>query len=256
MATTLMIAGAPAASAWGTQGHSITAGLAEVRLTPEVKKTVDRLLAGEKNPTLPGVSTWADQIRSDGSALAKESAAWHYVNIAENGCNYDPAVNGNNGSNIVEALRKQTSILADTSQSVANRNQALKFVVHLAGDIAQPMHGGYARDRGGNSTNVTYLGNKTNLHSVWDSGLLNAGKKSDATYVKQFSAQPVPALGSTDPAVWVKESCNVAVSPGVYPASSTIGNEYTTQYLPVAENQMRMGGERMARLLNTVLAKG
>lgn len=256
LVATVSLTAAPPASAWGGSGHNIAAGLAESRLTPEAKQEVDRLLASEKNPTLAGVSSWADQIRSDGSALGKESAAWHYVNIAENGCTYDPAVNGNNGSNIVEALRKQTGILADTTQSDASRNQALKFVVHLAEDIAQPMHAGYARDRGGNSTNVTYLGTRTNLHSVWDSRLLTAGKKSDASYVKEFTAQPTPNLDSTDPAVWVKESCNVAVSPGVYPASSTIGNEYTAKYLPVVENQLKMSGERLGKLINTALAKG
>lgn len=256
IATAITLTGAPQANAWGTSGHNIAAGLAESRLTPTAKQEVDRLLAGESKPTLSGVSTWADQIRSDGSALGKESGAWHYVNIAENNCSYDPAVNGNNGSNIVEALRNQTAILADRTQSDASRNQALKFVVHLAEDIAQPMHGGYAQDRGGNSTNVTYLGSKTNLHSVWDSRLLAAGKKSDATYVKELTAQPTPALGSTDPAAWVKESCNIAVSPGVYPANSTIGNEYTAKYLPVAENQLKMSGERLARLINTALANG
>lgn len=255
LSATIMLAAAPTASAWGVQGHNIAAGLAEARLTPAAKQEVNRLLSGEKTPTLSGVSSWADQIRSDGSALGKESAAWHYVNIAENSCNYDPATNGNNGSNIVEAIRKQTAVLADTTKSDAARNQALKFVVHLSEDIAQPMHAGYARDRGGNSTNVTYLGAKTNLHSVWDSRLLTAGKKSDATYIKQFTAQPTPNLGSTDPAVWVKESCNIAVSPGVYPATSTIGNEYTAKYLPVAENQLRVSGERLARLINTALTK-
>ncbi|MCW1250274.1 S1/P1 nuclease [Acaricomes phytoseiuli] len=247
------LAGAPSASAWGRQGHNVSADLAELRLTPAAKQQVDWLLAGEKDPTLSGVSTWADEMRSSGSDLAKRSASWHYVNIAENDCTYEPAVNGNGGSNVIEAVREQSATLGDTSQSKDARNQALKFVVHFVQDAAQPMHAGYAKDRGGNSAQVTYLGQRTNLHSVWDSRMLTAGGKSDAQYLQEFSAKPAPSLGAADPKAWVEASCRIAVSPGVYPAKSTIGNEYTNEFLPVAEDQMRLSGERLGKLLNDTL---
>ncbi|WP_225730270.1 MULTISPECIES: S1/P1 nuclease [unclassified Nocardia] len=256
LAATMSVA-PPTANAWGRQGHSTSAAIADTRLTAAARAEVDRLLAGEPDPTLAGVANWADQVRADDPELGKRSAPWHYVNIAENGCVYDPAVNGNDGQNVIEALRTQTAILADRTRPDADRGQALKFVVHFVGDIHQPMHAGYAGDRGGNEFTVNYLGRDTNLHSVWDSRMLDTRRSTDDEEVRRLLALPAPDLPAprpdTDPARWAQDSCRIATSPGVYPADSTIGDEYTRQFLPVAEAQLRLAGERLGQLLHAVL---
>ncbi|WP_405164092.1 S1/P1 nuclease [Nocardia sp. NBC_01499] len=253
----MMLSVPPAANAWGVQGHDTTGAIADMRLSGPARGEVARLLAGEPDPTLAGVANWADQIRNSDPDLGKISAPWHYVNIADNGCVYDPAVNGNDGQNVIEALRRQTAILADKSGSVADRRQALKFIVHFVGDINQPMHAGYARDRGGNEVKVQYLGRNTNLHSVWDSKMLDTRHASDADEVQRLLALPAPNLPpaqpDTDPVRWAEDSCRIVLSPGVYPASSTIGDDYTRQFLPVAESQLRLAGEQLGQLLNAVL---
>ncbi|WP_069165810.1 S1/P1 nuclease [Nocardia altamirensis] len=246
-----LLAVPPSANAWGARGHNATGTIAEMRLSPSARTEVNRLLAGEPNPSLAGVSTWADEVRQNDPELGKRSAPWHYVNIGENGCVYDPAVNGNNGDNVVEAIRVQTGILADKSKSDAERRQALKFVVHFVGDIHQPMHAGYARDRGGNEFKVDYLGRNTNLHSVWDSRMLETRPASGE--VDRLLALPAPNLSDSDPAHWAQDSCRIVERPGVYPASHTIGDEYTQQFLPVAESQLRLASERLGQLLNGAL---
>lgn len=255
--TTALLTPPPAALAWGKQGHSISAAIAELRLSPAARQQVDRLLAGEPNPTLAGVSNWADMVRANDPELGRVSAPWHFVNLGENDCVYDPAINGNNGQNIVEALRTQTAILADRARTDAERGQALKFVVHFAGDIHQPMHAGYANDRGGNETKVRYLGRDTNLHSVWDSRLLETRNATDAAYVQRLLALPAPDLTppnpQADPVDWAQQDCRIATRPGVYPAEPTIGEEYTREFLPVAEAQLRLAGERLGQLLNAAL---
>ncbi|MFI9507869.1 S1/P1 nuclease [Nocardia sp. NPDC052566] len=251
LAVTLLAA--PPAHAWGKQGHNTSGAIADLRLTATARSEVARLLAGEATPTLSGVANWADEVRANDPELGKLSAPWHYVNIAENGCAYDPAVNGNDGQNVIEALRAQSAILADRTRSDTDRRQALKFIVHFAGDIGQPMHAGYARDRGGNEITVDYLGRRTNLHSVWDSRMLDTRNSSDADELQRLLALPAPDISDTDPAHWAEASCRIATTPGVYPASTTIGADYTRQFLPIAENQLRLSGERLGQLVNTAL---
>ncbi|GAA1481917.1 S1/P1 nuclease [Gordonia sinesedis] len=247
----VVLAAGPA-RAWGVQGHNASASVADARLTPAVRAEVTRLLAGEPNPTLAGVSTWADEVRANDPELGSKSAPWHYVNIAENNCTYDAAVNGNGGNNVVAAITEQSRIMADRSAPLAERRQALKFVVHFVGDIHQPMHDGYARDRGGNETRVTYEGRDTNMHSLWDSGLLRSGESATALATRLL-ALPAPQLGSTDPAQWAQQGCRIAV--GAYPpaGTTTLGADYTAKYRPVVESQLRLAGERLARLLNEKL---
>ncbi|MFI5776526.1 S1/P1 nuclease [Nocardia sp. NPDC051570] len=256
LAATLLTT-APSANAWGEQGHNVTGAIAELRLSPAAHDQVARLLADEPDPTLAGVASWADDIRKSDPDLGKRSAPWHYINMGENDCVYDPAVNGNDGQNVVDALRTQTATLADTSRSDADRNQALKFVVHFVGDIHQPLHAGYARDRGGNEVKIQYLGRNTNLHSVWDTRMLDTRRASNDEEVKRLLALPAPNLPApqpdTDPIAWAQDSCKIVKSPGFYPDSATIGDDYTRRFLPVAESQLRLAGERLGRLLNAVL---
>ncbi|EFV14706.1 S1/P1 nuclease [Segniliparus rugosus] len=253
MLAAALIAPAPAAFAWGRQGHDVVGGYADNHLTPEAKGVVGRLLAGEANPTLAGVATWADDIRSSGSELGRTSAPWHFADIADNNCVYTDAAGG--GQNVVEALREQTRILADTTESDADRAQALKFVVHFVGDAHQPFHAGYESDRGGNDHPITYNGVHTNMHSVWDTRLIATLGLSDVAFVQRLESMPDDQLPApdlqNDPATWVQESCEIAIH--AYPDSSTIGAPYTAQYLPVAEQRLHLAGERLALLLNTIL---
>lgn len=242
-AAALSLVSVAPASAWGVEGHGIVGSVASARLSPAATAEVAKLLQGESNPTLAGVASWADEYRSSPAGAA--TAPWHFVDIAENGCVYAPAINGVGGANVIEAIRNQTAILADKSKPSDQRRDALKFVVHFVGDIEQPMHTGYARDRGGNSTKVTYNGKATNLHAVWDSGLLDGGTAA------RVDAQAAPQLGSTDPVEWAQESCRIAVA--AYPSGSVIGDAYTARYRPIAEAQLRLAGERLARLLTDTL---
>jgi hypothetical protein len=247
---------APAALAWGKEGHDVIGGYADNHLSAEAKGIVGRLLAGEKNPTLAGVATWADDIRSSGAELGKESAPWHFADIADNHCVYTDAAGGGKG-NVVAALREQTAILADTTKPDSDRAQALKFVVHFVGDAHQPFHAGYESDRGGNDHPVTYNGTHTNMHSVWDTRLLATLKLTDTALVQKLEALPDDQLPApdveNDPVTWVQESCEIAIH--AYPDTSTIGSDYTNKYLPVAEQRLHLGGERLTQLLNTVLAE-
>jgi len=248
-----------AASAWGRLGHRLVADLAWDDLTPNTRAAIAELLAGETEPTLAGVANWADELRDNDPDLGKRTSKWHYVNIAEDGCRYAQAKHCPNGSDcVVEAIRAQTAILADRTQPKAIRLQALKFVVHFIGDVHQPLHAGYGHDKGGNDRQINFNGKGSNLHSLWDSGMLNATGLDEAAYLQRLRAmslavpmarQPLPPAS----AQWAEASCAIVVRPGFYPPAAVIGQDYVQTWRPVAEMQLRHGGAHLAATLNAAL---
>ncbi len=246
------------AFAWGAQGHRLVARIAEAHLDPAAKAEVDRLLATEPGDTLASIAPWADQLRAEDPDLGKRSAGWHYVNMAEDGCIYDPPRHCRDGDCVIEALKAQSARLADRSLSDAERLQALKFVVHLVGDMHQPMHAGYGHDKGGNTYQLQFNERGTNLHSLWDSGMFYALQLDDDQYLQRLQALPAPAgivapQLQDDAARWAEQSCSIATRKGVYPSGHKVDDAYADTWRPVAEAQLRLAGERLAALLNELL---
>lgn len=245
--------------AWGPQGHRLVAGLADAELSPAARREVNRLLAGEADPTLMGIANWADELRDKDPALARRSARWHFVNIAEGDCEYVARRDCKNGDCVVEAIRKQAAILKDRRQPLAVRRNALKFVVHFVGDVHQPLHAGYARDRGGNDTQVNDAGYGTNLHALWDSRLLTKQHLADDAYLNRLQSMPLAVALVHQPlppdaAGWAQDSCAIVLRAGFYPAKPALVASYIPQWTPTAEAQLRRGGARLAQLLNATLA--
>lgn len=256
----LVLSYSPLAAAWGGQGHRLVARVAETELTPQARAEVAQLLAGEPDPTLAGVASWADDLRRQDPDLGKRSSAWHYVNLAEHDCGYQPPRDCPGGNCVVAALQQQTVLLADRSQPLAVRRQALKFVVHFVGDIHQPMHAGYAKDRGGNDFQLQFDGKGTNLHSLWDSGMIKARGLEDDAYLAALLALPAtPAASPALPpaaAQWAQASCRIAVSPGVYPDAHVLPADYLARNQPRVDAALRQAGDRLAAILNAALAGG
>lgn len=246
--------------AWGPQGHRLVAALAWTELTPQVRMEIIALLAGEPDPSLPGIANWADQLRAEDPDLGKRSAPWHYVNIAEEDCNYDAARDCPGGDCVVGAIDAQLAVLSDRGQPLAARRRALKFVVHFIGDVHQPLHAGYGRDKGGNTVQVNLPdgsgdGDGTNLHRLWDSGLLNTAGLDDERYLQRLQSLPLAVGLDATAAGWAEASCEVVLQPGLYPTRAKLDDAYVQHWRPVAEAQLRRGGARLAAALNEALAR-
>ncbi|MDH5822876.1 S1/P1 nuclease [Luteimonas sp. RD2P54] len=256
----MALAAAPA-QAWGPRGHRLVAELAAGALSPEVRAEVDALLRNEPDPTLPGIATWADELRAKDPDLGRASAPWHYVNLAESGCSYVASRDCPDGDCVVEAIRSQAGILADRARPAHQRLQALKFVVHFVGDVHQPMHAGYARDKGGNTVQLSIPdgsrdGRGSNLHALWDSGLFDSRNESHSRQLARLRALPSSAGETADPADaarWAEESCRIVRREGVYPTRARIDPAYYTAWRPVAEQQLVHAGRRLASLLEHAL---
>lgn len=259
LATGLLLATAVDAMAWGALGHRLVARLAQPQLDAQAQAEVARLLQGEADPTLAGIATWADELRSTDPDLGRRSARWHYVNIDDPGCNFDPQADCRGGNCIVTALETQTAILADPARSDEERRQALKFVVHFVGDLHQPLHAGRGHDRGGNDYQVNWNGKGSNMHSLWDSGLLRSADVDEDGWLARLQALPAPTptspLPVDAPRLWAEQSCRLAAAAGFYPRGHVIDQAYANAHLPLAERQLRLAGERLAAVLNAALGQ-
>jgi hypothetical protein len=151
--------------AWGKDGHHIIATLAQSQLTAKTQTKVNQLLSLEPGATLQSISTWADEHRNPATA------PWHYVNFPRNSCTYDADRDCPEGKCVVAAIERQSEVLSSSAPE-DKRLLALKYLVHLVGDLHQPLHAGYGDDRGGNSYQLQAFMRGSNLHSVWDTGLI------------------------------------------------------------------------------------
>src|SRR6218665_2930116 len=115
------------AQAWGPLGHRLVALLAWGDLTPDARRQVAALLQGEPDPTLAGIASWADDLRENDPVLGRKTSRWHFVNIGEHDCAYEQPRDCPGGDCVVEAIKTQAAILADTGRTRAERLQALKF---------------------------------------------------------------------------------------------------------------------------------
>lgn len=244
------------AYAWGPLGHRLVARLAYGQLAPQARTQVAALLEGEADPTLAGIANWADDLRENDPDLGKRSSRWHYVNIGSHDCAYEMQRDCRNGDCVIEAIQRQSAILADRSKPRAERLQALKFVVHFVGDVHQPLHASNTRDRGGNDFQVNYRGQGSNLHRLWDSGLLKSADLDEDAYLHRLQTLPLPGaevFSLSAPVRWAEQSCKAVLQPGFYPASAKLDDSYYTRFRPLAEQYLRQGGAHLAQLLNATL---
>ena len=158
---------------WGKTGHRIIGMVAENYLS-EVAKTEIKKLLGHHD--ISRISNWADEIRSD--PTWGHASDWHYCTIPDN----EQYKKGKHAGKAVEKINEFSEILKNKNSGVEEKKIALKFMVHLIQDLHQPLHVGNGKDRGGNSVKVKWFGEKTNLHSVWDTKLFELQKLSYSEY--------------------------------------------------------------------------
>jgi hypothetical protein len=268
-----LLASAPAL-AWSALGHRLVGALAERHLSPAAEAQVKRLLAGEANPTLAGVADWADRLRDLDPERFKATAAWHYVNTPPGaGCDYVPPRDCPDGQCVIGAIEAQRRILADRTQPLEARRDALKFIVHFVGDIHQPMHANNRDDRGGNQYQVSlrtdlqpeayarkhYVDGVmgTNLHSIWDYYILGSEGLSLQQYSDRLDALPWPPMPAdgpgTGPEAWAAESCRLVESRHLYPEGHKLDSTYLDAFRPLAEQRVRQAAWRLAQILDADL---
>lgn len=241
--------------AWGQKGHDTVAHIAERHLTETTAAAIDTLLDGKS------IVYWANWLDNASHTPEYEySITWHYKNI-DAGQTYDKAKTPKTGD-IVSALEQQQLILADTTRTKEERALALKMVVHLYGDLHQPMHMGHKSDKGGNYWKLRWFRNYSNLHKIWDSNLVESGHKWSYTeWADQLDrateAEAAGILAGGTPEKYARETYGICTA--VYeatPEDSNLEYTYIADWTPTVERQLLKGGLRLADALNGLLDSG
>lgn len=248
----LFLSFTPKVWAWGKIGHRVVGQVGQSFLTEKTKKMVAEILAGQ---SLADVSNFADEVRSD--PHYDEYIPLHFVTIGR-GQTYESSLRNAKGDVIV-GIEKFSQILKDQSQPMDKRKEALSYLVHLIGDLHQPLHVGVAEDRGGNDIKVQWFGKESNLHKVWDEQMLQFEELSYSEYAAMLERLYPPTKAQEwmngDARSWASESQNLRDS--LYPKAgeSDLNYVYHYQHKAIAYQRLYQGGVRVAYQLNLLLGK-
>jgi len=236
---------------WGYTGHKTVATIAENHLTPKTQLVIKTLLGDQ---TIADIASWADEVRN--KPEYKGTASLHFIDLPL-GLSYkqfSDSVKVQGEHNVYGALLKYENVLRNPSTTNDQKTEALKFVVHFVGDAHQPMHVSRKEDKGGNTIQVQFNGKGTNLHSLWDSGLINKQGLTFDQMAKEYdNATPneIKKWQSESPMQWVWESYQL--SSKLYAEvekNNVLDDEYYRQHIPIVQQRIEMAGIRLAGVLN------
>lgn len=240
------------AFAWGQTGHRIGGALAEPLLTAKARAGIAKVIGTE---SLAEASTWADDMRSNPDPFWQSTAnPWHYVTVPP-GKTYAEVGAPPEGDSVT-ALTQFAATLKDPAAKLEDKQRALRFAIHIIGDLHQPLHVGNGADRGGNDVQVTLFGAQTNLHAAWDSGLIDRRQLAYTEYAAFLSRRLTPAnvkaWTTPDPAVWIAESA--ALRDGLYPPAgqTSLSWRYLYDHRETLDLRLAQSGVRLAAWLNAL----
>jgi nuclease S1 len=256
----VLCATASPAWAWGKLGHRVISRLAKKHMTEKARDALAELLApGE---TIADASTWADDYRRE----HRETAPWHYVDVPLDEPRYDAKWSADDPKKgcVVEKIKEFMATVEDKTKPVEERRFALRFLIHCIEDMHQPCHVGDNHDRGGNDTQVQFFDRGTNMHALWDGGLLERMSREEDYWLRELTALPMSqapensAAGTVE--AWATESLLAAREAYVDPATglriksgAKLGLDYHNKNMPVAKERMYRAAMRLARVLNECL---
>jgi hypothetical protein len=230
--------------AWGSKGHGLVAEVAFNYMDENTKKEVLKYLNGM---SIEDAANWMDNVKSDHTYDFMR--AYHYVNFDKGA-----TVVETNGDNIIYQLDTTIKELKNKNNlSKEEINTKIKILFHLMGDLHQPLHVGYGDDKGGNTMQINYNFRGTNLHSLWDSGIIEYKKITlpDCLNANKYSKNEIRALQDVDVVYWATGSR--AFLPFIYKTGGNkINEDYVDACVPVIENQILKAGIRLAGVLNEV----
>jgi hypothetical protein len=245
------------AFAWGRLGHRVTSRLAERHLTPQAKAAIAELL--EPGESLADASLWADENRG----RLPKTAPWHYVDVPLDEPAYDRKWSADDSKHgcVVDKINEFRLVIKDKTKSIEDRRFALRFLIRCVEDMHQPCHVGENGDKGGNQTQVRWFDRGSNMHRVWDSGIIErAGDSEDfwlADLAEFDTEQNRKAWMGGTVEEWATESLLAAREAYQDPrtgnrikSGTKLGIEYQDKNLPVVRRRLAQAGLRLAWVLD------
>ena len=257
-----MMLGSVSMYAWGPMGHDVVAAIAEQHLTKKTKKEISKLLDGR---SIVYYSSWMDNIRNSEADTESYNLTktWHYANV-DKGLTYQTMKKCESGD-VVSGLETLTDLMTNRYDELTDsmKTAYLKMIVHMVGDLHCPMHAGRLSDRGGNDMKVRWFGKNTNLHSVWDSKLLESSRRWSCTeWVSQLDRTDRMFKKSVMTGTYEEWfGKNVENAARIYEYIESMGDEnpnlsyqYVFDHAPLVEQQLLLGGYRLAYVLNSIFS--
>jgi hypothetical protein len=239
--------------AWGMLGHRVVGGVAERYLTTKTKAALKKMLGNE---SVAMAANWADFVKSD--KKYGYLGAWHYINL--------PA--GMTQQKLFDYLQKDTStdaytklnfIIKELKSGKAPKSTKvlyLKMLIHLVGDIHQPMHAARPEDRGGNAMKLYWFNSSTNLHRLWDEQLVEYQQLSYTEHVAaiNFATAEQVRQWQKDPIrQWIYESYRIAAK--LYTEvkeNDRLSYPYNYYHVDTMNQRLLKAGIRLAGILNSI----
>jgi hypothetical protein len=243
------------ASAWGPMGHAIVAGIAAREIAPATRSRLESLIGPPATERMADVSSWADWQGRD----RPETKPWHYVDIEIGSAGYDAKRDCPAGDCIVGAIAREEAILRDRNAGRDQRAEALVWLIHLLGDLHQPLHCADDHDRGGNQVTLWTNGRRSNLHAVWDRAptFLPEAEGGQDVAAEILDGRITPAerraWRTGRPDIWANESFRIARD-RIYAPMLAAGGARNVGVAPpdgrIVRGQIEKAGIRLAMILD------
>lgn len=239
--------------AWGAQGHRICGQIASTYLTPQARKAIESILGNE---SIAMASNWADFIKSDPDY--NYLSPWHYIDF-DKAYSYPEMVEYLNHDTNVDAYTKLQFLISELKKKDLDAKDKLlylRMLIHIVEDVHQPMHVAHADDKGGNDFKVNWFSTPTNLHSVWDSQLIDfqqLGYTEYAMAINHTTSAQRAAWQKAPISEWLFESNQIAeklyteIKPG-----DTLNYKYNFTHIETLNQRLLMAGVRLAGVLNSI----
>lgn len=258
--STLMLLSSISAFGWGPKGHDIVAAIAEQNLTSKARKELNKILDGH---SIVYYSSWMDNIQNSPNWKGgyDKTKTWHYANV-DKGLTYQ-TMKKNEQGDVVTALTELTREMTENYDRLSDSLKAdyVKMIIHMVGDLHCPMHAGRLSDRGGNGCKVKWFGQKTNLHSVWDSKMIDSARKWSYSewrdHLDRKGKKFYKTVGQGSYEDWFMATVKNAAE--LYDhverqdkEEPNFSYQYVYDFSPMLEEQLLLGGLRLAHVLNSI----
>jgi hypothetical protein len=240
--------------AWGMTGHRVVGEIADQYLSTKARKEIRKILGYE---SIAMSSNYADFIKSDSNY--RYLSSWHYVNF-DSGLNYTQFVAFLDRDTSVDAYTKINFLANELKNKMLAQDKKvfyLRLLIHLVGDIHQPLHAARKGITGGNDIRVSWFSENSNLHRVWDSDLIDHQQLSYTEYARAVNnvtnAQKI--MWQSQPlSEWLFESFQISekLVDEIKQPNPRLGYEYNYKHLETLNKQLLKGGVHLAGLLNQI----
>ncbi len=234
---------------WGQTGHRTVAEIANQYLSEKAKAKIKLILQGQSMAT---ASTFADEIKSDD--LYDEFKVWHYANARLNETYAES--DKNEDGDIVIGIQYCINVLTDPVSDEEDQTFYLKMLIHLIGDMHQPLHLGLKEDKGGNDFEADWFGEDSNLHRIWDSEMIDSYGMSYTEMARNktvLTPDEIKSYAEGSVADWVEDIR--ILTKKVYNSAEqrdNLGYRYMYDWYETLKLQLHIAGIRLAKVLNQI----